>query len=61
MNQGHSHPKILAALSEQAAKLTLTSRAFHNDVLGEYAAYITNYFGCVFAEYSTACLSFATA
>ena len=35
VNQGHAHPKILAALSDQAAKLTLTSRAFHNSVLGE--------------------------
>ena len=35
VNQGHAHPKILAALSGQAAKLTLTSRAFHNSVLGE--------------------------
>ena len=45
VNQGHSHPKILAALSEQAAKLTLTSRAFHNDVLGEYAEFVTHFFG----------------
>ena len=45
VNQGHSHPKILAALYEQAAKLTLTSRAFHNDVLGVYAQYITDFFG----------------
>ena len=45
VNQGHCHPKILHALSEQAARLTLTSRAFHNDVLGQFEAYITNYFG----------------
>lgn len=45
VNQGHCHPKIIEALVEQAQKLTLTSRAFHNDVLGEYAAYITKYFG----------------
>eukprot|EP01083_Nonionella_stella_P110938 325021_1 len=45
VNQGHSHPKILAALSEQAQKITLTSRAFHNDVLGEYSQYITDFFG----------------
>lgn len=45
VNQGHCHPKILSALIEQAKKLTLTSRAFHNDVLGEYARYITHYFG----------------
>jgi len=45
VNQGHCHPKIIAALVEQAQKLTLTSRAFHSDLLGEYAAYITKYFG----------------
>ncbi len=45
VNQGHCHPKILKALTEQAAKLTLTSRAFYNNVLGEYAQYITEYFG----------------
>ena len=45
VNQGHCHPKIIAALQEQAAKLTLTSRAFHNNILGEYEKYITNYFG----------------
>ena len=45
VNQGHCHPKIIAALQEQAAKLTLTSRAFYNNVLGEYERYITNYFG----------------
>lgn len=45
VNQGHCHPKIVAALVEQAQKLTLTSRAFHSDLLGEYAAYITEYFG----------------
>jgi ornithine--oxo-acid transaminase len=45
VNQGHCHPKILAALAEQATKLTLTSRAFHNDVLGRYEKYITEYFG----------------
>lgn len=45
VNQGHCHPKILAALTEQAQKLTLTSRAFHNDLLGEYAKYITDFFG----------------
>lgn len=45
VNQGHSHPKILAALHEQAEKLTLSSRAFHNDALGEYAEYITKFFG----------------
>lgn len=45
VNQGHCHPKILSALTEQAQKLTLTSRAFHNDVLGRYEEYITQYFG----------------
>ncbi len=45
VNQGHCHPKIVAALIEQAQKLTLTSRAFHSDLLGEYSEYITRYFG----------------
>jgi ornithine--oxo-acid transaminase len=45
VNQGHCHPAIIKALIEQAQKLTLTSRAFHNDLLGEYAAFITSYFG----------------
>ena len=45
VNQGHCHPKIIASLIEQAQKLTLTSRAFHNDLLGEYAQFITNFFG----------------
>lgn len=45
INQGHCHPKIINALIEQAHKLTLTSRAFHNDLLGEYSYYITDYFG----------------
>lgn len=45
VNQGHCHPRILSALVSQAHKLTLTSRAFHNNLLGEYAQYITNYFG----------------
>jgi len=45
VNQGHCHPKIIQALNEQASTLTLTSRAFHNDVLGEYEKYITNVFG----------------
>jgi ornithine--oxo-acid transaminase len=45
VNQGHCHPKIIQALTEQAFKLTLTSRAFHSDVLGEYEQYITRYFG----------------
>lgn len=45
VNQGHCHPKIISALVEQAQKLTLTSRAFYNDALGEYEKYITGYFG----------------
>ncbi|XP_031620070.1 ornithine aminotransferase, mitochondrial isoform X2 [Contarinia nasturtii] len=45
VNQGHCHPKILKALTEQAQNLTLTSRAFYSDVLGEYEEYITKYFG----------------
>jgi ornithine--oxo-acid transaminase len=44
VNQGHCHPRIIASLVEQAQKLTLTSRAFHSDLLGEYARYITQYF-----------------
>lgn len=45
VNQGHCHPKIIAALTEQASKLTLTSRAFYNNVLGAYEEYITTLFG----------------
>lgn len=45
VNQGHCHPKIVSALNEQAAVLTLTSRAFHNDVLGKFEKYITGLFG----------------
>jgi ornithine--oxo-acid transaminase len=45
VNQGHSHPKIVKALTDQAKKLTLTSRAFFNSVLGEYEEYVTKYFG----------------
>jgi len=45
VNQGHCHPKIIGALVAQAQKLTLTSRAFHSDLLGEFAQYITGYFG----------------
>jgi len=44
VNQGHSHPKILKALTEQAGKLALTSRAFYNDALGTYEKFVTNYF-----------------
>lgn len=45
MNQGHCHPKIIAALTAQASMLTLTSRAFYNDVLGTYEEYVTTMFG----------------
>ena len=45
VNQGHCHPKIVNAMIEQAKKLTLTSRAFYNSVLGEYEEYVTKYFG----------------
>lgn len=45
VNQGHCHPKIVGALVEQAQKLALTSRAFHNDILGEYEEYVTNLLG----------------
>ncbi len=45
VNQGHCHPTIVGALIDQAQKLTLTSRAFYNDVLGEYEKYVTSYFG----------------
>ncbi len=45
VNQGHCHPVILQAFMEQAQQLTLTSRAFHSDRLGEYVKYITDYFG----------------
>ena len=45
VNQGHCHPKIIKALNDQANPLTLTSRAFHNNILGSYEQYITNLFG----------------
>jgi len=45
LNQGHCHPKLVEAITEQAQQLTLTSRAFQSDQLGEYAKYITEYFG----------------
>lgn len=45
VNQGHCHPRIIRALTEQASKLTLTSRAFHNDILGVYEQYACKYFG----------------
>lgn len=45
VNQGHCHPHIIGALNSQASQLTLTSRAFYNDVLGPYEKFITDYFG----------------
>jgi len=45
VNQGHCHPKIIKALTDQSETLTLTSRAFYNDVLGEYEKYVTDTFG----------------
>ncbi|RAV29623.1 ornithine--oxo-acid transaminase [Sinomicrobium soli] len=45
VNQGHCHPKIVGAMVEQARRLTLTSRAFYNDMLGRFEQYVTGYFG----------------
>ncbi len=45
INQGHCHPRIVNALIEQSKKLTLTSRAFYNNLLGEYEKFVTEYFG----------------
>lgn len=45
VNQGHCHPHIIATMTEQAKKLTLTSRAFHNNLLGPFEAYMTELFG----------------
>ena len=45
INQGHCHPVLVKALIEQSQKLTLTSRAFYSDQLGEYEKYITTLFG----------------
>ncbi len=45
VNQGHCHPKIISALINQSKELTLTSRAFHNNILGEYEKFITSLFG----------------
>lgn len=45
VNQGHSHPRIISAFVDQAKTLTLTSRAFHNDQLGEFCLFITSFFG----------------
>jgi ornithine--oxo-acid transaminase len=46
VNQGHCHPEIIRAMTEQIQKLTLTSRAFYNSQLGKYESYVTRYFGC---------------
>ncbi len=45
VNQGHCHPRIIGALTAQASRLTLTSRAFYNNLLGEWEAYMTRLFG----------------
>lgn len=45
VNQGHCHPRIIESLIDQAKKLTLTSRAFHNNLLGKYEQFIAEYFG----------------
>lgn len=45
VNQGHSHPKLVAALTQQASTLALSSRAFYNNALGEYERFVTGYFG----------------
>ena len=45
VNQGHCHPKIIGALQDQSSKLTLTSRAFHNNVLGGFEKFLTDLFG----------------
>jgi ornithine--oxo-acid transaminase len=45
VNQGHCHPRLVKAMTDQAKKLALTSRAFYNNKLGEWEEYITNYFG----------------
>ena len=45
VNQGHCHPRIVQAMIDQVSKLTLTSRAFHNDILGEYEQFMTELFG----------------
>ncbi len=45
VNQGHCHPRIVKVMQDQTAKLTLTSRAFYNSILGPYEKYVTEYFG----------------
>src|SRR5690554_1217768 len=45
VNQGHCHPKIVEAITEQSKTLALTSRAFYNDMLGKYEKFVCEYFG----------------
>jgi len=45
VNQGHCHPRILESLTQQASRLTLSSRAFYNDIFPRYTKYVTSYFG----------------
>lgn len=45
VNQGHCHPRLVKAMTEQIGRLTLTSRAFYSDLLGPFAKYVTEYFG----------------
>ena len=45
MNQGHCHPELVKALTEQASRLTLSSRAFYNDVFPKFAEFVTDFFG----------------
>ncbi len=45
VNQGHCHPELVKALTEQASRLTLSSRAFYNDVFPRFAEFVTNFFG----------------
>jgi ornithine--oxo-acid transaminase len=45
LSMGHAHPRIIAALVDQASRLSITSRSFYNDVLGEFEAFITGFFG----------------
>jgi len=45
VNQGHCHPELVKALTEQASRLTLSSRAFYNDVFPRFAKFVTSFFG----------------
>jgi ornithine--oxo-acid transaminase len=45
VNQGHCHPELIKALTEQASRLTLSSRAFYNDVFPRFAEFVTKFFG----------------